>query len=133
MRSKYHGTQNILGKRLGMLFVITVVKDSEGLLVFSGPFNPVKTGRLLEPTPSTFQTVPNLAIFLKFIWENFEIVVSCTSTLSLPWQPSFHSNVFQNFNFCLLIFTIDLILLFYEIYHNCGFNPGLMVNYWGKT
>ena len=35
--------------------------------------------------------------FLKCIWKDLKVVVACTSTLKLPWQPGFYSRVFQNF------------------------------------
>ena len=38
---------------------------------------------------------------LKFIWEHFTVLVICTSTLTLPWQPNFDSHVFQNLHFFL--------------------------------
>ena len=31
--------------------------------------------------------------------ENFKVVVICNSTMTLPWQPSFDSIVFQNLHF----------------------------------
>lgn len=37
--------------------------------------------------------------FLKIEWEHFQVVVTCTALLSLPWQPSFNSQVFQNLFF----------------------------------
>ena len=39
---------------------------------------------------------PNLVTFPKNIWEHFKVVVTCASTLMLPWQPSFWSYEFQN-------------------------------------
>ena len=44
---------------------------------------------------------PNLATFPKNIWEHFKVVVTCASTLMLPWQPSFWSHVFQNLHLFL--------------------------------
>ena len=34
--------------------------------------------------------------FPKFIWQHFEINMTCTSTLTFPWQPIFDSHVLQN-------------------------------------
>ena len=34
-------------------------------------------------------------LFLKFICEHFQVVVTCISSLTLPWQPSFDSHVCQ--------------------------------------
>ena len=43
---------------------------------------------------------PNLATFPKSSWEHFKVVVTCTSTLTLPWQPSFNKCFFfQNLHF----------------------------------
>ena len=35
-------------------------------------------------------------LFLKFICGHFQVVLTCTSSLTLPWQPSFDSHVCQN-------------------------------------
>ena len=74
---------------------------------------------------------------LKIIWEQFKIVVSSTSTLPLPQQASFDSNVFQNvlfsykmicFYFSLLNYIIKLnIAIFYQIFYNCSCNPVFVV------
>ena len=38
-------------------------------------------------------------VILKFIWEHFKGVVTCTSTLMLPWQPRLDSHVVRNLHF----------------------------------
>ena len=39
---------------------------------------------------------------LKVIWKHFKDVVTCSLTLTLPWQPSFYSYVFfKNYIFVL--------------------------------
>ena len=38
-------------------------------------------------------------LFLKFICEHFDVAVTSTSILMLPWQPSFDSHVFRNLHF----------------------------------
>ena len=74
---------------------------------------------------------------LKIIWEHFKIVVSSTSTLPLPQQASFDSNVFQNllfsykmicFYFSPLNYIIKLnIAVFYQFFYNCQCNPVFVV------
>ena len=62
--------------------------------------------------------------FLKIEWEHFQVVVTCKALLSLPWQPSFDSQIFQNlffsykkiyFYFYLLDYSVilDIILQYF--------------------
>ena len=62
--------------------------------------------------------------FLKIEWQHFQVVVTCTALLSLPWQPSFDSQIFQTlffsykkiyFYFYLLNYSVilDIILQYF--------------------
>ena len=58
-------------------------------------FNPIQTEPSLINWITFNKTVqvrpPNLA---KFIWEHFKVIVTCTSTLMLPWLPIFCGHFF---------------------------------------
>ena len=45
------------------------------------------------------RTTKHSGLFLKFICEHFDVAVTSTSILMLPWQPSFDSHVFRNLHF----------------------------------
>ena len=60
-----------------------------------------------------------LSDFSTVFRENFKVVVICNSTMTLPWQPSFDSIVFQ---ICILSMRID----FTSIITNITFNLALI-------
>ena len=92
-----------------------------------GYFNPIQTGGgwgggggggagLWRP----YQT------FHKIYLQHFEINITCTSTMTFPWQPIFDSHVLQNLQFSAFLFHIfcsnqhltRYLALVYQIYDN---------------
>ena len=41
-------------------------------------------------------------LFLKIIWQQFDMTCDCPGDLAFPWQPYFDRHFFQNFNFSSL-------------------------------
>ena len=72
------------------------VKESEGLLIFSDPFNPVKTGGFWSPySPSCFKKLNNFKTVQVLTTKHGNFPQICTSTLSQPWQPSLTAMFFK--------------------------------------
>ena len=70
-------------------------RDGFGRKFANSLFNPIHTAPSLINWITFNKTVqvrpPNLA---KFIWEHFKVIVTCTSTLMLPWLPIFCGHFF---------------------------------------
>ena len=73
--------------------------------------------RPLSKKLNKFQTVQAMtANFIKFIWNNFKVDFTCTSTVTLSWQPNVDSDVFQNLHFSdknVFFFLFLLVELLY--------------------
>ena len=68
-------------------------------------------GQSQASNPRPLPALPPHGIYIDTCinWDHFNVIVTCTSTLMLPWQPSFGSHVFQN---CICFSKIGLNSIF---------------------
>ena len=74
---------------------------------WGGVWSPRRKENWITSNPFKLMTTKLSSFSYKFIWKHFEVVVTCMSALTLPWQPSFHSYVFQN-----LLYKQDFFSIF---------------------
>ena len=84
------------------------------MLTRAFPNRPVSTGSrmgcssLITSEPFKLDS-QNYQLSLICTWKYYKVIVKRTSTLTLPWQPSFDGNIFQNL---LLFYRKDFIPVF---------------------
>ena len=91
--------------------------------------------RPLSKKLNKFQTVQAMtANFIKFMWNNFKVTFTCTSTVTLSWQPNVDSHVFYNLHLpdkkVFLLFLLVELLHYINLKFQC--NPGSLVANLGK-
>ena len=85
------------------------------MLTRAFPNRPVSTGwrmgcsSLITSEPFKLDS-QNYQLSLICTWKYYKVIVKRTSTLKLPWQPSFDGNIFQNL---LLFYRKDFIPVFF--------------------
>ena len=98
-------------------------RDGFGRKFANSLFNPIQTAPSLINWITFNKTVqvrpPNLA---KFIWEHFKVIVTCTSTLMLPWLPIFCGHFFFFWETCLFFIKKGFISIFTIVLAHTGPN-----------